>query len=154
MTIEDGDEVTFEYVARLEDGAVFDTSREAVAIEHGLDGPGETFGPLTVRMGMGELIDGLEDGLLGLEVGDEKRFVIPPEDGYGEWSEQHVMTCSVDSFMGMSEGDEPEEGKYVTAGRGQKGVITEVSNGEVEVDFNHEHAGETLVFDIEVLDVS
>jgi FKBP-type peptidyl-prolyl cis-trans isomerase 2 len=153
MTIEDGDEVTFEYVARLEDGTVFDTSREAVAARHGLDGPGQTFSPLTVQMGIGELIDGLEDGLLGLEAGDEERFVIPPEDGYGEWKEQHVMHTSLDSFMGMTEGKEPEEGKYVTAGRGQQGVITDVGDDEIEIDFNHEHAGETLVFEIEVLDV-
>lgn len=153
MTIEDGDEVTFEYVARLEDGTVFDTSREAVAVEHGLDGPGQTYGPLTVMMGMNELIDGLEEGLLGLSAGDEEQFVIPPEDGYGEWKEKHVMHTSLESFMGMTEGDEPEEGKYVTAGQGQQGVITDVSDDEIEIDFNHEHASETLVFDIEILHV-
>ena len=69
MAIENGDQVTIEYVGQLNDGTVFDTSRESVAEESGLNEvqPEREFAPLTVQIGDGEIIEGLEDNLIGLE---------------------------------------------------------------------------------------
>jgi len=73
MAIETGDTVSIEYVGRLDDGSVFDTSRESVAEAEDLEHhPDREYDPLTVEIGAGEIIEGLEDGLLGLEVGDEE----------------------------------------------------------------------------------
>jgi peptidyl-prolyl cis-trans isomerase B (cyclophilin B) len=50
-------------------------------------------------------------------------------------------------------GQEPEVGLHVEAMNDLHGDVTAVRDDAVQVDFNHELAGRTLVFDIEVLDV-
>ncbi|MFB6184461.1 MAG: peptidylprolyl isomerase [Haloarculaceae archaeon] len=154
MSIEIGDEVTFEYVAREADGEVFDTSRRAVAEETGLiDEQSKAYTPLTVTVGEGELIEGLDEGLIGMAVGDEETFTIPPEKGYGEWTEDMTVSYSPGAFKGMLEGTDPEVGDHVKLEGGRHGEIIEASEETVRIDFNHDHAGETLEFDVEIVDV-
>jgi FKBP-type peptidyl-prolyl cis-trans isomerase 2 len=156
MAIEDGDSVTFDYVARTADGDVFDTSRESVAEETGLKDEQQksSYEPLTVTVGTGELIEGLDDGIVGLEEGDTETFTIPPEQGYGEWTEEKTVEYSPGAFKGMLEGEDPEVGQHVKIQEGQHGTIIEASEEAVRIDFNHELAGETLEFEIEVREVS
>ncbi|MDG5777706.1 peptidylprolyl isomerase [Haloarculaceae archaeon H-GB2-1] len=156
MAIEDGDEVTFDYVARTADGTVFDTSQESVAEETGLveEQDKASYSSLTVTVGTGELIAGLDEGIVGLEEGDRETFTIPPEQGYGEWTEDKTVEYSPGAFMGMLEGEDPEVGQHVKIQDGQHGKVVEVSEETVRIDFNHELAGETLEFEIEILDVS
>ena len=68
MTIATGDTVEFEYTGSLDDGTVFDTSRESVANESDLatSQPNREYTPLTVEIGAGRVIEGLEDALVGL----------------------------------------------------------------------------------------
>ena len=90
MTIEAGDSVTVEYTGRLEDGTVFDTSVESVAEECGIadaDPDGE-YAPLTFEIGAQQVVAGTEEGLTGLEAGEETTLAIPPEKAYGERSEE------------------------------------------------------------------
>lgn len=54
----------------------------------------------------------------------------------------------------MMDGTEPVSGMAVETQEGEMGTITDVSDEYVEVDFNHELAGRTLTFEIEVLDVA
>ncbi len=63
--------VEVHYTGMLEDGAVFDSSRDR----------DRTF---SFRVGGGEVIRGWEDGLLGMRVGGKRRLVIPPSLGYGD----------------------------------------------------------------------
>lgn len=156
MTIETGDSVTFEYTGRLDDGTVFDTSRESVAEEAGLTEaqPDREYTPLTVDIGAGEVIEGMEEGLTGLEVGTTTTLTIPPEKGYGERSEDRVKEFETDELRGMLGGQTPEEGAYLEAQNGQRGRVTHVDDETVRVDFNPELAGETLEFEVEIVDVN
>ena len=70
--IEDGASVTMAYEGRLENGDVFDSS------------PAATFTIRRAGSGSGGLIPGFYDGVLGLAVGEEKTFDIPPDQAYGE----------------------------------------------------------------------
>ncbi|MDQ3986226.1 MAG: FKBP-type peptidyl-prolyl cis-trans isomerase [Actinomycetota bacterium] len=65
-----GHSLTVEYVARA-DGRTFDSTRER----------GE---PLTFRLGVGQVLQGLDEGLLGMQQGGVRRVTIPPEFAYGE----------------------------------------------------------------------
>jgi len=60
-----GDLVHVHYTGKLSDGEEFDSSR------------GEE--PLKVEIGAGQLIQGFEDGLMGMSNGESKTVIIPPD---------------------------------------------------------------------------
>jgi len=155
MTIATGDAVEIEYTGRLPDGTVFDTTREAVADETGLAAaqPDREYSPLVIDVGDGRVLEGLEEALVGMETGQSETITIPPEKGYGEWTDERVQTYETDQLRELLGGELPEEGTYLEAEDGTRGEITEIDDGSVHVDFNSELAGETLEFDIEVLAV-
>uniref|UniRef100_A0A182W2T9 peptidylprolyl isomerase n=1 Tax=Anopheles minimus TaxID=112268 RepID=A0A182W2T9_9DIPT len=66
-----GDLVHMHYTGTLEDGTEFDSS-----IPRG--------NPLSFTLGMGQVIKGWDQGLLGMCEGEKRKLVIPPELGYGE----------------------------------------------------------------------
>jgi len=65
-----GDVVSVHYAGRLQDGTEFDNSRTR----------GSAF---EFEVGGGQVIEGWEEGLVGMQVGGERILVIPPEKGYG-----------------------------------------------------------------------
>jgi FKBP-type peptidyl-prolyl cis-trans isomerase 2 len=154
MAITTGDSVTIAYTGRLDDGTVFDTTDESVAEEEGLleEQPEREFEPLTVEVGEGNLIEGLEEGLLGLEAGASETVTVPPEEAYGEATGDQTQEFDAEEFEGMV-GQEPVEGMQVRAQGGAVGTVVGIDADTVHVDFEHPLAGETLTFDIDVLDV-
>jgi peptidylprolyl isomerase len=156
MAIESGDTVSLEYVGRIPDGDIFDTSREEIATEAGIaaEQSERDFVPLTVEIGSGQIIPGLEDALFGMEEGDSDTVTIPPEVAYGEPSEEQVLEHDREEFEEMLQGQSPEAGMQVQSQQGQVGTITEIGEDVVEIDFNHELAGETLEFEVEIVDVN
>lgn len=156
MTIATGDSVTLEYTGRLDDGTIFDTSLEEVANETGLaeSQPDREYAPLTVEVGAGEIIPGLEEALTGFEQDETYTVTIPPEEAYGEWTEEQVEEYDADEFRQMLEGQTPEEGAYIQTPQGGLAEIVHVDDETVRVDFNHSLAGETLEFEVEIVDVS
>ncbi len=156
MAITNGSTVTIEYIGRREDGQVFDTSRASVAREAGFLENGraeEEYEPLTFEIGGGRIIEGLEDGLLGYEVGDTPTIVIPPEEAYGEHNQELVQAYDAEEFTAMLDGQMPAEGDRVETADGEVGRITSVDDEVVRIDFNHALAGEPLKFEVEVLDI-
>lgn len=154
MAITEGDTVTVSYVGRLDDGTVFDTSDEALAREVGLDEeyPERSFEPLEIKLGSGRIIEGLETELEGMEVGEEKTLTIPPEEAYGQHKEDRVATYPRDDFDEMIGGRELTVGFEVETEDGLPGRVVDFDGNEVTVDFNHELAGKTLTFEVEVLE--
>ncbi len=155
MTIGAGDRVVVEYVGRFEDGTVFGTSKYAVAADHGLaaaeDRGPDDYGPLAFTVGAGEVIEGLDDAVRELSVGETATVTVPPEAAYGEVREDRLREYDREAFEAMV--DEPAEvGLHVHAQNGLHGDVVAVRDDAVEVDFNHELAGKTLVFDVEVVD--
>ncbi len=70
VTAEKGDTVTVHYVGRLLDGQVFDSSIDRKV-------------PFTFTLGVGKVIRGWDDGLLGMKVGGKRLLTIGPDYGYG-----------------------------------------------------------------------
>lgn len=154
MTIATGDSVSIEYTGRLADGTVFDTSREAVATETDLADvqPDREYAPLTFEVGAGDVIEGLDTALVGMVAGDETTIEIPPEQAYGEPADDRVQeyeTAELTELLGQM----PEEGMYVQTQGGGLGEIVHADDDTVRIDFNHELAGETLTFDVEIVAV-
>ena len=65
-----GDVVTIHYTGTLENGTKFDSS-----LDRGQ--------PFEFTLGVGQVIKGFDQGILGMKVGEKKKIVISPEDGYG-----------------------------------------------------------------------
>jgi FKBP-type peptidyl-prolyl cis-trans isomerase 2 len=155
MGIEVGDRVTIEYVGRFEDGTVFGTSKYAVAAEHDLtaaEGREESeYEPLSFIVGDEDVIEGLDVAVRGMGVDETARVTVPPESAYGEVREDRIREYDRETFEGMV-GEPPSVGLHVHAQNGLHGDVVAVREDTVEVDFNHELAGRTLVFEIEIVD--
>ncbi|MFC6988534.1 peptidylprolyl isomerase [Haloplanus sp. GCM10025708] len=156
MAIATGDSVTLEYTGRLDDGTVFDTSIESVAEETGLADaqPDREYSPLTVEMGEGQIIPGLEEALSGLTESETRTVTVPPEKGYGEWTDEHVQEFDTEELRQALGDEQLAEGAYLQAQNGDHGEIVDVGDETVRVDFNPELAGETLEFEIQIVDVN
>jgi len=154
MAIEEGDRVRIEYVGRLDDGSIFDTSDKVLAETSGLleEDPDRDFAPLNIDIGEDSVIPGVQEALVGMEEGEEKTVTVPPEKGYGEHTDDRVATYDRDTFEEML-GHEATVGTGVETEEGLPGEVVDVEEGTVAVDFNHELAGETLEFELEVVDV-
>lgn len=108
--------------------------------------------PLEYLHGAQNIVPGLEQALAGKAVGDRVQVTLPPEAGYGEYSEEEIDEFGKDELPDSSQLEagmfievEDEEG-YV-----YEGVIQEITEDAVIVDFNHPLAGKTLNFDVTVL---
>ncbi|NMC76240.1 MAG: hypothetical protein GYA60_02945 [Candidatus Methanofastidiosa archaeon] len=81
--VEKGDTVKVDYIGKLQDGTVFDTSLLQEAKNAGIYNEGRIYEPLTVNVGDGSTIPGFENGLIGMKEGETKNIAIPPEQAYG-----------------------------------------------------------------------
>lgn len=150
MKVEKGDFVVFNYIGRFENGEVFDTSYEDVAKENEIYVEEREYGPLGVNAGVGELIPGLDEALLGMEIGERKTVTIPPELGYGMPRDDLIVDIDVSQFEEV--GLTPEVGMYVMTDSGIA-KIAGVEGDKVKLDFNHPLAGKTLIFEVEIVDI-
>ena len=150
MKVEKGDFVVFNYIGKFENGEIFDTTYENIAKEAGIYMEDRTYGPLGANVGVGELIPGMDEALLGMEVGERKNITIPPEKGYGMPRDDLIINVPTSEFK--KAGIEPIEGAYIMTDSGI-GQITTIGEENVTLDFNHPLAGKTLVFEVEIVDV-
>lgn len=134
-----GDLVRVHYTGRLEDGQVFDTSKDG----------GE---PLKFTVGAGEVIPGFEEGVRGMEVGESKTVEIESDDAYGPHREALVATIERERAKFPFE---PQVGMNLLMplpdGQQLEVVVAEVTDTHVTVDGNHPLAGKKLIFDLELV---
>lgn len=80
---EAGDTVRVNYVGKLMDGTVFDTSYEDVAKEADVYNPERDYGPIEIPIGKGRVIRGWDEGIMLLNEGSEATLYIPSGLAYG-----------------------------------------------------------------------
>jgi len=139
MSIKDGCEVTFSYRLFSGDELMDETL------------PGQ---PMIYVQGENSLIPGLEKAMQGLKEGDKKEIVVEAEDAYGMHSEEKIIR--------VPRSEVPKEAQIhkdlkVPAkspdGDMLVGTVTEVNDEFIVIDFNHELAGRTLRFEVEIIKV-
>src|SRR3989338_6258015 len=141
-----GDFVKVSYVGRLESGEVFDLTDVETAKKEGIYNSKIAYGDLPVIVGAKFLIKGLDDTLLGLNVGEKKEVEVKPDDAFGERDSKLVRTVPSKFFRDQKV--EPRQGLIVDFG-GTKDRIQNVGGGRVMVDFNNPLAGHVLKYTIE-----
>ena len=139
LTVEENKVVTFDYTLKNNSGDIIDTS--------------ENNQPLSYIHGNGEIIPGLEAELLGKSVGNKFNAVIKPEDAYGPKLDNFVKKIEREQLahlpnieLGMQLQAYDEQGMQIL-------TVVDISENEVTLDANHPLAGQTLHFDIEIVDI-
>ncbi len=127
------------YTGTFVDGEVFDSS--------------EGKGPLAFLVGHGQMIQGFEQEMLGATIGEKREFTLTPDRAYGERDEDAVQKIDRNQFpeemqleVGMIVGAQSDQGPIQFS-------IKEIDGDMVTVDFNHQMAGMTLKFRVEVIDI-
>ena len=128
-------------------GRIFDTNNKKVAEDNNMYNPQLNYKPILMILGKGQLIKGFEEALEKMKVGEEKTVEIPPEKGYGERKPNLVQLVPLQIFKNNK--IDPKPGMVLQL-EGTPARIQSVSGGRVRVDFNHELAGKTLVFEIKL----
>lgn len=135
-----GDTVAVHYTGKLDDGTVFDSSRDE--------------DPVEFELGGGSVIEGFESAVEGMEVGESRETRIPPEQAYGERRDDLEVDVPRER---MPEEVEPQVGQMleVQVSPGQTAVarITDIGDETVRLDLNHPLAGQALNFDIELMEI-
>ncbi len=139
--VKKGDTVKVEYIGKLEDGTVIDSSDQHDK-------------PLEFTAGEGQLIKGFDDAVMGMEEGEEKEVTITPDEGYGDHNPELVRDMPRNIF--------PEDQKLeknmvyilnLPDGRKIPVRISDFSEESVTVDLNPPLAGKTLIFKIKLLEI-
>ncbi|HWP94164.1 MAG TPA: peptidylprolyl isomerase [Gammaproteobacteria bacterium] len=131
--------VSLEYTLTGEDGEVIDSS--------------QAHGPLVYLHGAGNLIPGVEKALEGRTAGEQLTVTVAPADGYGERDEALVQDVPRELFEGVDR-IEPGMRFHAMSDHGPRVVtVTAVTGDRITVDGNHPLAGQTLYFDLTVVDV-
>ncbi len=105
-------------------------------------------------MGDGNLLPGFERALYGLRAGDQRAIVIEPSSGFGEPLEDNVQKIKRHLFDPTLE---LQPGMVVSFDNGKEGevpgVVLELDEQYVTMDFNHPLAGRDLTFEVKIIDV-
>lgn len=136
-----GDTVRIHYTGTLDDGTEFDSSsgRE----------------PIEFTLGSESVIPGFEEGVVGMQVGDQKKIHIPAAEAYGERNDSLVEQVPLQQFpqdlelqVGMQLHAQSPNGENFNV------VVTALSDESATIDGNHPLAGESLNFELELVEIA
>ncbi len=137
--IKDGAQVSIEYTLLDEKGKQIESNKGG--------------NPFKYTHGKGDIIPGLENGLNGMKVGDEKTIEVKPDDAYGKMNPE--------AFQEVPRKNIPAEllkvGAQMVArsprGRSMPVRVHEIKDETVVLNLNHPLAGKTLTFEVKILAV-
>ncbi len=136
-----GDKVSVHYTGRLSDGTIFDSSL------------GEE--PLIFTIGQEEVIEGFEESIRIMQIGEKKTVILTPEQAYGDRYDDLVIEVPLSDMpanLELEVGDELE----ITGEENEPMlvVVADMTEEIVTLDGNAPLAGEYLTFELELLAVN
>ena len=139
MKITDGKTVLIDYALSLKSGDVIESTRDE--------------NPLTYIQGSGELIDGLEQAVEGMEKGAKKDIVLPAAQAFGAHDPEALLEIPKNELP--PEALVPETVIHAESPKGQSinGTVLEVKEETVLMDFNHPLAGQEIHCAVHLVDV-
>lgn len=135
ISVRDGLKVCINYIGKLEDGTVFDSTI------------GRT--PFEFKAGSKDIIDGLNHAVKGMRVGERKEISLNPKLAFGEYDPCLLVKVSLDKIPNYA-----KEGDYLNSGVFPKGrfwKVKSVTREFVLLDANHPLAGKNVQYSIEIL---
>lgn len=136
--IQAGDRVTIHFTTRSLEGSVMESTNHREALEF--------------TAGSEEVVRGLSQGVIGLEPGDRTTLSIPPEQGFGNRHQELLQTVPLAALpTELHNGDQLA---LTCEGETCDLWVHRLMSTEAQVDANHPLAGETLIVDVEIVDVA
>jgi len=85
LVLEKGDFVKVDFTGRIKDtGEAFYTTYANATLD-------SQYEPIGFTLGEGQILPALEEGIIGMKIGEEKNITLTPEEGYGEWSPDYTI---------------------------------------------------------------
>ena len=151
---EDGDFILVKITAKTQKGKIFQVSSIEDAKKAGIyDEKKEHFyTPEFVIVGKpGFLNEGLTETITSMNYFEKKSVRIPPTKAFGKRDPKKIERIGIAKFRKLNEGKNPEFGQDFTKKDGQRGVITNIIQGRVIIDYNHPLAGQNIDYNLEII---
>lgn len=107
-----------------------------------------------LKMGTGQLTENFESCLIGLQKGDIREFTLSEDRAFGHIQDDKVISFDISVFDDV---ENIKEGMVHTFkgidGTETIGIIEEIIQSSVIVNFNHPLAGKTVKFNVEIIDI-
>ncbi len=148
MEVKINDFIEINYIGRFKDNnQIFDLTDAEVAKANGFN-PKLSFKPVIICVGNGDVVKGLDDALIGKEVGKKYEIEVQVDLGFGRKNPKLMKLVSTNVFFKQK--INPVPGLQVSV-NDSMGTIRSVSGGRTLVDFNHPYSGHDLVYEVNVL---
>jgi len=154
-----GDFVLVKITGKTQKGTIFRVSSEDDAKKSGIYEEEKAkqgyYTPEFVIVGKpGFLNEGLTETVEKLNFFEKKSVRIPPIKAFGKRDPQKIERIGINKFRKLNDGKNPEYGQdFVKKGTGQRGTVIRVDQGKVVVDYNHPLAGQSIDYNVEVIDL-
>src|SRR2546427_13036354 len=147
MAVKPGDFLLVNCTRKVkESGETVDTTYDAVAKDTHLHREDSTYGPRFIILGEGWLPKGLEDSLVGADIGKQTTVELPPDKGFGARDPAKMRLVPLRRFR---EQGIPSPGAQIELD-GRPATVRAVGAGRVQVDYNHPLAGRTLIYEVSI----
>jgi len=155
--VEEGDFILINLTAKTQKGKIFQVSSVEDAKKAGIyDEQKEKqgyFAPEFIIVGKpGFLNEGLTETIKEMKYFEKKSVRIPPTKAFGKREPQKIERIAIAKFRRLNEGKNPEIGQDYTKKDGQRGVVSNIVQGRVIVDYNHPLAGQNIDYNLEIVD--
>lgn len=139
--VKDNDKVSVHYTGTLDNGDVFDSSKDRE--------------PLSFTVGQGQMIPGFENAVKGMALNEKKSVTIPPSEAYGELRPEMIQKISktqlppdLNPSVGQQLASQLPSGEQIIV------TVKEIDESDITIDANHPLAGKELTFEIEVVEIN
>lgn len=138
--VKNGDTVRVHYTGKLDDGTIFDSSVNR--------------NPLEFKVGQDQVIQGFEEAVIGMNLGETKTVKISVDQAYGPRREDMVTQIErnqIPPHIQLEVGLQLQ----VTGPDGRPAIVTvtDLSDSTATLDANHPLAGKDLTFEIELVEI-
>lgn len=132
--VQEGDDIAIHYTGKLDDGTVFDDSKDRE--------------PLEFTVGTQQIISGMNKAVVGMKVGEQKTVTLPPEDAYGPYDDKLIFEIEAEKLPPQA-----KAGSQLMDGQGNIVTVKDIQGNKATLDANHFLAGKTLTFDIKLVSI-
>ena len=146
------DNIVVDYIWRLEDGTVFDTSIKSIAEACGKYSEGRDYTQwLSFEAQWGQMVKWFDNWVIWMKVWQTKTVQFWPEEWYGNYDKSLVVTYPASEVGDLSQF---KEWDTVYLWMWMPAKIDKITDKDVTFDFNHELAGKDLIFDITIKSIN